>query len=62
MKISGLFGLLLLLAVIFAVIKILKSRAGDGEKLLWIALVAVLPLIGVIIWYFAGPGDKALRL
>jgi len=58
---KGLFGLLLLVASIFAVIKIWKSDATDGSKILWTLLIVFLPLIGIIAWYFAGPGDKALN-
>ena len=62
MEISGLFGVLVLIADIFAIIKILKSRADDGKKILWILLVVLLPLIGLIVWYLAGPGDKKLKI
>ncbi|MCW8908299.1 MAG: PLDc N-terminal domain-containing protein [Sedimenticola sp.] len=62
MEFGGLFGLLLLIADIFAIIKVFQSAVGDGEKVLWILLIALLPLIGLIIWYLAGPGDKAFRL
>lgn len=62
MEFGGLFGVLLLLADIFAIIKVFQSTAGDGEKILWTLLIALLPLIGLIIWYLAGPGEKRLRL
>lgn len=52
---DGLFGLLILVADIYAIYNILTSRAETGPKVLWTALVVLLPLIGVIIWYFAGP-------
>lgn len=57
----GLFGLLVLVADIAAIIKVWKSDAPDGNKILWVVLIALLPLIGVIAWYFAGPGDKSLN-
>jgi len=31
-------------------------------KVLWIAIVLILPIIGLIAWFFAGPGDKALKI
>jgi len=52
----GLFGLLVLIADIYAVLKIAQSGAGDGKKALWIAIVILFPIAGVIIWYLAGPG------
>lgn len=51
----GLLGLLQLALIIWAVLKIMGSAAPTGAKVLWILLVIVLPLIGFIIWFFAGP-------
>ncbi len=52
----GLVGLLVLIADIYAILKIAQSGASDGKKVLWIALVVVFPVGGVIIWYLFGPG------
>ncbi len=52
----GLIGLLVLVADIYAVLKIAQSAASDGKKALWIAIVIVFPIGGVIIWYLLGPG------
>ena len=56
MEITGLFGFLIFVAYIWAILKIIKSSASDGNKALWIAIVVVLPLIGLILWYLMGPG------
>ena len=57
---GGLIGLLILIGDIWAIINILQSNAGMGAKLLWILLVVMLPLLGLIIWFVAGPrGGKA---
>ena len=52
---GGLIGLLILIGDIWAIINILQSNAGMGAKLLWILLVVLLPLLGLIIWFAAGP-------
>ena len=52
----GFIGLLVLIADVYAVLKIAQSSVGDGKKALWIAIVIVFPIIGVIIWYLLGPG------
>ncbi|TVO75161.1 PLDc N-terminal domain-containing protein [Sedimenticola selenatireducens] len=62
MEINGILGLILLLADIFAIIKIVQSSASTGLKIVWIAIVLILPLIGLIIWYLMGPGDKKMQL
>lgn len=54
----GIFGILVLLADIWAGINVIQSSASTGSKALWILLILVLPLLGVIIWYFAGPRES----
>ena len=51
----GIIGLLVFVADIYAIFNIFSSRASLGAKLLWTLLVLVLPVIGFIVWYFAGP-------
>ncbi|MEN8107482.1 MAG: PLD nuclease N-terminal domain-containing protein [Pseudomonadota bacterium] len=58
MEFSGIFGLLVLVADVWAILNIFQSSADTVKKALWIVLVLVLPLIGVIIWYFAGPRES----
>lgn len=52
---SGVFGILLLALDLWAIISIVGSGRGTGAKVLWILLVLVLPLLGFVIWFFAGP-------
>ncbi len=58
MDISGIGALLIVIADIYAIVMIVQSAARDIEKLLWVLVVLILPLIGVILWYLAGPGRK----
>ncbi|MFV8782023.1 PLDc N-terminal domain-containing protein [Microbulbifer sp. SA54] len=55
---EGILGLLILIADIYAIIKVLQSSASGLKKLLWIVLILILPVVGLIIWFFAGPGGK----
>jgi hypothetical protein len=54
-EVTGIFGLLVLIADIFAIVKILQSSADTGRKVLWIVIVVLFPLLGVILWWFMGP-------
>jgi len=56
-EVGGLFGLILLVANIYAIIKIVQSGASTGSKVLWTVLILLLPVIGFIIWLFAGPSS-----
>jgi hypothetical protein len=52
---ESIIGILVLLADIYAILKIAQSSAATGAKALWIVVVLLLPVIGVIAWYFAWP-------
>ena len=58
MDLTGILGLVILIADIYAIVMILQSSAKSIEKLLWSLAVIIFPLIGLIVWYFAGPGKK----
>lgn len=52
---NGLFGLLILAGDVWAIINILQSTVSNEKKLIWIIAVVLLPLLGLILWYFLGP-------
>jgi hypothetical protein len=54
---SGLLGVLILAGDIWAIVNIFQSSASNEKKLLWIIVVLLLPLLGLILWYFLGPRD-----
>lgn len=57
-EISGIFGLLILIADIWAILNIAQSSATTGKKVLWIVVILLLPLLGLIIWWLAGPRES----
>lgn len=52
----GIWGIIHLALVVYAALQIFKSSADTVNKVLWIVIVAVFPLIGLIVWFFIGPG------
>lgn len=52
---NGLWGLLILAGDIAAIINIIQSPASNEKKLIWVIAVVLLPLLGLILWYFLGP-------
>jgi hypothetical protein len=52
---SSLWGILVLVADIWAIVNIFQSSASTERKVLWTVLVILLPVLGFIIWLFAGP-------
>ncbi len=55
----SLFGLIILVLDIIAIVAILKSSADTGTKILWTLLVIFLPVIGMALYFLMGPGRKA---
>lgn len=58
MDLTGIGSLVILVVDIYAIVMILQSSAKGIEKLIWSLVVFILPLIGLVVWYFAGPGKK----
>lgn len=54
---GGLFGLILLILVLVAALKTLNSSASNQEKIVWILILVFIPVIGLIVWFFMGPGE-----
>jgi len=52
---NGLWGLLVLAADVWAILNISQSSASNQKKLVWILVVLLLPVLGVIAWFFMGP-------
>jgi hypothetical protein len=52
----GFWSLVHLILLVYAAIQILNSSADTMKKILWIVIVALLPVVGLIVWFFIGPG------
>ena len=60
-EIGGFFGLLLLVADIWAIVNVVQSRSSTGAKVLWIVFILLLPLLGFIVWLIVGPRTVKAR-
>ena len=49
------FGIIVLILDIWAIVNVIGSSASTGAKVLWVLLIIILPVVGFIIWFFAGP-------
>ncbi|AKH38103.1 MULTISPECIES: PLDc N-terminal domain-containing protein [Nitrosomonas] len=54
-EVGGFLGFVILVLDIWAIIKITQSAASTGNKVFWVVLILMLPVVGLIIWWFAGP-------
>jgi succinate dehydrogenase/fumarate reductase cytochrome b subunit len=52
---NGLLGVLVLVADIWAIINVFQSSVTNEKKLVWTVAVVLLPVLGLILWFFLGP-------
>ena len=48
-------GAIVFILNVWAIAMIIGSSETTGTKVLWVILVILLPIIGFLIWLFAGP-------
>jgi hypothetical protein len=53
--VGGILGLIWLILVIWAIIKIAGSDASSLAKAIWIVVLWVFPFFGLIVWFLFGP-------
>lgn len=51
----GIFGVLCLLADVWALIHVAQSNSSPGKKAIWIVLILVAPGLGFLLWLLLGP-------
>ena len=52
---NGLIGVLILAGDIWAILNIFQSSVSNEKKLIWILAVLLLPVLGLLLWFFLGP-------
>lgn len=55
---SGIFGLIVLVADVYAIVKIVQSGASTGTKVFWVVIILLLPLLGFVLWLLFGPSSR----
>lgn len=58
----GFFGLIVLIADIYAIYQILTSAASTGKKVIWTLVILLLPILGFILWLIFGPRGSSARV
>ncbi len=54
-EVGGIFGLIILILDIYAIIKVMESSTSTMGKLIWTLAIILLPVLGLLIWWLAGP-------
>lgn len=58
----GILGFIILVADLYAIYQVLTSRASGLAKIIWTLIILALPVIGLLIWFFAGPRGGSVRV
>ncbi|WP_075172308.1 PLD nuclease N-terminal domain-containing protein [Neptunomonas phycophila] len=58
-QISGLLGFIIFVLDIWAIIRVIQSPASTGTKVLWTVLILLMPVLGLVLWFFLGPRDRS---
>ena len=45
---------------VIALASLLKSSADTATKLLWVVLILLLPVVGMVLYFFLGPGRRKI--
>ncbi len=51
----GIIGLAILLLDIWALYNVWTGGSSVGSKILWSAVILILPVVGLILWFLLGP-------
>ncbi len=54
---SAIFTILVLIGDVYAIFQIAQSRRSLEVRAGWVAAILLLPLLGLLVWYFAGPRE-----
>lgn len=58
---TGLFGLIILILDIWAIVNVLASANGVLSKVIWVIIILLLPVLGFILWLILGPRAPRTR-
>lgn len=52
---GGLVALIVFALDVWVIAAIINSNETGGKKIIWVIVVAVLPVVGLIAWWLVGP-------
>ena len=51
---NALIALIILVADIVAIVDCIKSNKDTGKKILWVAIILLVPLVGMLLYFVVG--------
>ncbi len=59
---SGILAVLILLLDVLAIVQVWRTRIETGRKIIWSLVIALLPVVGLIMWFVAMSRIGKVRL
>jgi len=54
----AIFGLIILILDVVAIVSVLGGTSSGGRKLLWVLIILFFPVIGVILYFLIGQSPR----
>lgn len=58
----GIGGIILFALDVWAIASVINSQSSGRVKVIWVLVIAILPVVGLIIWWLAGPKANYNRM
>ena len=59
---NGILAVLILLLDVLAIVQVWRTRIETGRKIIWSLVIALLPVVGLVIWFVAMSRIGKVRL
>lgn len=59
---NGILAVLILLLDVLAIVQVWRTRIEIGRKIIWSLVIALLPVVGLIMWFVAMSRIGKVRL
>ncbi|AFN78327.1 PLDc N-terminal domain-containing protein [Stutzerimonas nitrititolerans] len=59
---NGILAVLILLLDVLAIVQVWRTRIETGRKIIWSLVIALLPVVGLIMWFVAMSRIGKVRL
>ncbi|HCL77126.1 PLDc N-terminal domain-containing protein [Stutzerimonas nitrititolerans] len=59
---NGILAVLILLLNVLAIVQVWRTRIETGRKIIWSLVIALLPVVGLVMWFVAMSRIGKVRL
>lgn len=52
---GAVIGIIIFIADVWAIVQTIQAPVTAGNKILWVLIIFILPVVGLLLWFFLGP-------